>query len=73
MKNYWDSMTGYCCGTCRYCVPTNDKIGRCRRNAPTLDGYPIIYILDDFCGNHKLGTNPLAQNYFKNLVTPIDK
>lgn len=29
------------------------KIGRCRRHAPTMTGFPVVY-LDDWCGDHKL-------------------
>ena len=29
------------------------KIGRCRRHAPTMTGYPVVYP-DDWCGDHKL-------------------
>ena len=31
----------------------NPKIGRCRRHAPTMSGYPVVF-LDDWCGDHKL-------------------
>jgi len=32
----------------------NQKIvGRCRRHAPTMTGYPVCYE-DDWCGDHKL-------------------
>lgn len=29
------------------------ELGRCRKKAPTLDGWPVVY-LDDWCGDHKL-------------------
>ena len=32
-------------------VPT--QVGRCRRHAPTMSGYPVVF-LEDFCGDHKL-------------------
>ena len=32
------------------------EIGRCRRHAPTMTGYPVVYITD-WCGDHKLGEN----------------
>ncbi len=32
------------------------QIGRCRRRAPTLDGYPSVYPAD-WCGSHKLDEN----------------
>ncbi len=28
-------------------------IGRCRRHAPTMNGYPVVYPTD-WCGDHKL-------------------
>ena len=29
------------------------KVGRCRRHAPTMNGYPVVYITD-WCGDHKI-------------------
>lgn len=29
------------------------SIGRCRRHAPTMNGYPVVYV-NDWCGDHKL-------------------
>ena len=29
------------------------KIGRCRRRAPTMNGWPVVFS-DDWCGDHKL-------------------
>lgn len=34
------------------------KLGRCRRHAPTLGGWPAVY-LDDWCGDHKLDETKL--------------
>jgi len=31
-------------------------IGRCRRHAPTMNGYPVVY-MNDWCGDHKLDEN----------------
>ena len=28
-------------------------IGRCRRHAPTMNGYPVVFG-NDWCGDHKL-------------------
>lgn len=28
-------------------------VGRCRRHAPTMNGYPVVF-LSDWCGDHKL-------------------
>lgn len=36
-------------------MPQPDPIvvGRCRRHAPTMNGYPVVYETD-WCGDHKL-------------------
>jgi len=31
-------------------------VGRCRRHAPTMNGYPVCYE-DDWCGDHKVDEN----------------
>jgi len=54
----WDQVTGYCCATCRFFSPKDDILGRCRRRAPTMAGYPVVYHKHDWCGDHKIGTNP---------------
>lgn len=32
---------------------TESSIGRCRRRAPTMNGYPVVFVTD-WCGDHKL-------------------
>lgn len=32
------------------------KFGRCRRHAPTMNGYPAVFG-NDWCGDHKLDEN----------------
>lgn len=32
------------------------RVGRCRRHAPTMGGYPVIYE-DDWCGDHRVDEN----------------
>lgn len=34
------------------------RIGRCRRHAPTLGGWPVVFMAD-WCGDHKLDENKL--------------
>ena len=34
--------------------PVRGPLGRCRRHAPTLGGFPVVYADLDFCGDHKL-------------------
>jgi hypothetical protein len=40
----------------------NIKLGRCRRHAPTMSGWPVMFVTD-WCGDHKLDERriPLAQ------------
>ena len=41
------------------CVPSANKLlGRCRRHAPSMNGYPAAF-QDDWCGDHKLDENKL--------------
>lgn len=55
------------CSTCIWFVvkkPTlqldesPNQLGRCRRRAPTLDGYPAVFE-QDWCGDHKLDENKI--------------
>jgi len=42
------------CKTCMYFVPKGPRnIGRCRRRAPTLNGWPAVFD-GDWCGDHKI-------------------
>ncbi len=34
------------------------KLGRCRKHAPTMNGYPSVFPID-WCGDHKLDENKL--------------
>lgn len=36
--------------------PIPPQIGRCRRHAPTMNGYPVVLEMD-WCGDHKLDEN----------------
>ncbi|GEM_PF-1414119 len=61
---------GMQCRTCMFCVMKDPnpreyqsmetyghkKLGRCRRHAPTMNGYPVVFE-DDWCGDHKLDEN----------------
>lgn len=52
------------CKTCMYFVekkrinnwPDGPSLGRCRRHAPTMAGYPVSFE-NDWCGDHKLDEN----------------
>ena len=57
---------GMRCGTCMWFVAkaVQDRpslaraFGRCRRHAPSMNGYPAVFG-DDWCGDHKLDENKL--------------
>lgn len=50
---------GMKCKTCMWFVPKADMtkpaydMGRCRRHAPSMNGYPVVFV-NDWCGDHKL-------------------
>lgn len=57
------------CETCMWFCPkytvteAQDSVftlGRCRRHAPTLSGYPAVFV-SDWCGDHKLDESRLPQ------------
>jgi hypothetical protein len=53
---------------CRICIwfvskvtdrpvkPDAPIVGRCRRHAPTMNGYPVVY-QTDWCGDHRIDEN----------------
>jgi hypothetical protein len=47
---------GMRCSSCMWFVEkagTTSGVGRCRRHAPTMNGYPVVFLMD-WCGDHKL-------------------
>lgn len=53
---------GICCQTCVYFVieEGNERgVGRCRRHAPALGGFPVV-LREDWCGDHKIDANKIA-------------
>jgi hypothetical protein len=38
--------------------PGPKRLGRCRRHAPTMNGFPAVYGCD-WCGDHKVDENKL--------------
>lgn len=55
------------CSTCIWFVPKAVEglvamkqdariVGRCRRHAPTMGGYPVVFSTD-WCGDHRLDEN----------------
>ena len=58
---------GMRCKTCIWFVPkiANAKLdpisydlGRCRRHAPTMGGYPVVFV-NDWCGDHRIDENKI--------------
>jgi hypothetical protein len=62
----WKHRTdGMRCKTCMWFAPKlrADRdvgapfdLGRCRRHAPTMSGYPAVFV-NDWCGDHKIDEN----------------
>jgi len=57
-KDPWAHRSaGMKCKTCMWHVVKeanpNSHIGRCRRHAPSMSGYPVVFVTD-WCGDHKL-------------------
>lgn len=44
------------CGSCMWFKPKTlgHVLGRCRRRAPTLSGFPVVSSISDWCGDHKI-------------------
>lgn len=58
MSDNWKNRPkGMICATCIWYAPKTNQsmlaIGRCRRHAPTMQGYPVVYDTD-WCGDHKI-------------------
>jgi len=51
--NWASRATGMVCNTCVHFIIKANKVGRCRRHAPTMTGFPVVYTTD-FCGDHRL-------------------
>jgi hypothetical protein len=37
-------------------IDEESNVGRCRRHAPTINGFPVVF-LSDWCGDHRLDEN----------------
>lgn len=55
------------CFSCMWYVPKPafqnsgpTSLGRCRRHAPTMSGYPVVFDTD-WCGDHKLDEEAIAE------------
>ena len=62
-----DRSSGMKCRTCVWFVPKVNQglyamkpeapiVGRCRRHAPSMGGYPVVY-QTDWCGDHRVDEN----------------
>jgi len=57
---------GMRCKTCMWFVEKHNdmepdergNIGRCRRHAPSMGGYPVVFATD-WCGDHRVDENKL--------------
>lgn len=68
MEDPWKHRSeGMLCRTCMFFVEKlsskvaevgSKTVGRCRRNAPTIKGYPVVFS-NDWCGEHKLDENKI--------------
>ena len=52
VDNWKHRSEGMLCGTCMFFVPKMDSVGRCRKHAPTMKGFPVVFDTD-WCGEHK--------------------
>ena len=49
------------CRTCRFFVSKEGltvTLGRCRKHAPTMNGYPAVFV-SDWCGDYKIDENKI--------------
>ena len=51
--NWKDRHIKMKCERCMHFVEKTGNIGRCRRHAPTMTGFPVVY-KTDWCGDHKM-------------------
>jgi hypothetical protein len=59
VQDFWRHRSGTMrCRTCIFWAVKGQGLGRCRRHAPTLSGWPAVFALD-WCGDHKLDETKL--------------
>ena len=63
------------CTSCMYYVGKVNMegqmlVGRCRKNAPTMTGFPVVFPTD-FCGNHKLNENILTTKTTDEVIKDV--
>lgn len=68
IDNWQNRSEGLRCITCMWYVPKCGELGRCRRHAPVLHGWPAVYETD-WCGDHKIDEQRATLNK-QCLITP---
>lgn len=61
--NWKHRSEGMRCASCMWYVEKENGhhgFGRCRRRAPTMNGFPAVFATD-WCGDHKLDENKLPE------------
>lgn len=60
--NWKHRSQGMRCRSCLYYVQKGESVlGRCRRHAPTMAGWPAVFEAD-WCGDHKLDENSVDRS-----------
>lgn len=69
MNDNWKNRSeGMQCNACMWYVTKLNHIGRCRRHAPRLDGYPVVF-RNDSCGDFKLDERSVKTSFEKHFNT----
>jgi hypothetical protein len=63
VDNWKNRSAAMRCASCIHYVPKSVEgvvmsVGRCRKHAPSLNGWPVVFTLD-WCGDHKLNEESL--------------
>ena len=60
-KDNWSRRSdGMICKTCISYVVKKGNIGRCRKKAPSMNGFPVVFETD-WCGDHKLDEDAVLE------------
>ena len=72
-KDPWANRDeGMRCGTCIYFMKKGFSIvGRCRRHASTMQGYPVVFVDELGCGDHKLSEKLCEKNWYLILAQNV--
>lgn len=66
---------GMRCKTClSFCPKVNKSgitdIGRCRKHAPTMGGFPVVFV-NDWCGDHRLDEDKYFEQEVKTCNSQV--